>query len=166
VESGPVGSASLQSAVFLNRIVVRNYEEFKPFENRVVYDTQGNIYGRAVKFWFDAEDRFSYVEVQRESDGVIVSHPADDFVFSNGRIIYVGGSLEATLERARALLIAVGTNLNLKPKDIVIAQESADRILLVLKTGLYIEVPKKSPRDWKAYVHHNGDVTAWQGSEW
>jgi len=166
VESGPVGSASLYPVPLSSVVLTSAQEDWDRILYKPVYDTEGNEIGRVDTVWVRRDDTVSHVYVVG-SNGVRVRLSADDVVLhEDGRLVYIASSAESVLREARRLLLEVGINLNLQRKDIALAEEKEGYILLVLKTGLHIHIPKKNPGDWKAYLHHNGDVTAWQGSEW
>jgi len=166
VESGPVRSASLYPVPLSSIVLTSAQEDWDRILYKPVYDTGGDEIGRVDTVWVRRDDTVSHVYVVG-SNGVRVRLSADDVVlYEDGRLVYIASSAESVLREARKLLLEVGTNLNLQRKDIALAEEKEGYILLVLKTGLHIHIPKRNPGEWKAYLHHNGDTTVWEGSEW
>jgi len=164
VESGPVGSASLYP-VLLSSVIINTNVELDNIQGKQVFDFSGNPIGVIEGLWFDKKGTVSTVEL-RLSSGVLVVRKAEDFaLLGDGRVVLTGSSTESILERAKALLAESGTSLNVRARDVALAEEKEGYILLVLKTGLYIEIPKAHPEDWRAYLHHNGETTVWRGSE-
>jgi len=155
VESGPVGSASLLYPVCLSSVVIKTGEEYDSLRGRQVFDVSGSPVGVIEGLWFDEAGRVITVEM-RLGNGVLVAHRADDFVVTRERIVFTGSSVENIVAKAKALLAEAGTSLNVRARDVALAEEKERYILLVLKTGLFISIPKRNPDEWSAFLRVPG----------